>query len=156
MRHVRGAGAEDYPALARIFHLSVHGTARSLYSEAQCQAWSPEVPRSGAWAQRLAGLDVILAEVAEGPVGFMALDIGRGLLDLVFVHPDHTRQGHAAALYAVIEGRARQKRLQRLETEASRLAEPFFLSQGWRLVARQEVERKGVTIPNARMEKRLS
>ena len=85
----------------------------------------------------------------------MALDVEQGLLDLAYVHPEHVRVGHASALYAVIEGRARRAGLARIETEASRLAEPFFLAQGWRVLARQEVERQGVLIPNARMEKEL-
>ncbi len=155
MRLVRTAGAEDYPALAEIFYLGVRRGARVAYSEAQCAAWCPEMPGGEAWTARLAGLEVVLAEVDGVPVGFMGLDVAKSLLDLAFVHPDHVRKGHSSALYAVIEGRARREGLTRLETEASRLAEPFFLSEGWRVVARQEVERRGVLLPNARMEKVL-
>jgi putative acetyltransferase len=55
----------------------------------------------------------------------------------------------------MIEGRARVHGHTRLETEASLLAEPFFARHGWRVLQRQEVERDGVKIPNAVMEKRL-
>lgn len=155
MRVVRTARPEDASALAEIFYLGVRRGARLAYSEAQCAAWCPEVPSGEDWAGRLSGLDIVLSEVSGQVVGFMALDVEKALLDLVYVHPDHVRAGHASALYAVIEGRARRAGLTTIETEASRLAEPFFLAQGWRVVARQEVERRGVMIPNARMEKVL-
>ena len=156
MRQVRTARPEDAGALAEVFYLGVRRGARVAYSEAQCSAWCPEVPDGEGWVRRLDGLDIVLAEVSGQVVGFMALDVEQGLLDLAYVHPEHVREGHASALYAVIEGRARRAGLTRIETEASRLAEPFFLSQGWRVLARQEVERRGVLIPNARMEKALN
>jgi putative acetyltransferase len=43
-----------------------------------------------------------------------------------------------------------------LETEASKLAERFFMRRGWHLVARQSVDRGGVAIPNAVMRKPLT
>lgn len=155
MRMIRSARANDQAAMAEIFHLAVHRTARAVYSDAQCQAWCPEPPAPDLWAKRLDGLDVVVSEADGALVGFIGLNVDKALVDFAYVHPDHTRAGHASALYAVAEGRARQAGLTRLTTEASRLAEPFFLSQGWQVVAYQEVERNGVTISNARMAKRL-
>jgi putative acetyltransferase len=59
----------------------------------------------------------------------------------------------AAALYAVIEGRARAMGLGRLQTEASRVAEPFFRARGWVVLHRQVVKRRFIGLPNALMEK---
>ncbi|MCV6594140.1 MAG: GNAT family N-acetyltransferase [Silicimonas sp.] len=156
MRLVRDAGAADFPALAEIFHAAVRIGAKTAYSDAQRAAWCPDVPEGARWAKRLAGLDILVAETGGKIVGFMAMDRESGLVDLSYVHPDHMRQGHADALYAVLEGRARAGGRRRLTTEASLLAEPFFARHGWALVARQQVERAGVLIPNARMEKSLS
>ena len=155
MRQIRSALADDRGAMARIFYLAVHRTARAVYSEAQCQAWWPAVPAPDVWAKRLDGLDSMVSEVDGTVVGFIALNLGKALVDFAYVHPDHSRAGHATALYAVMEGRARQAGMSRLTTEASRLAEPFFIAQGWKVEAYQEVERRGVTIPNARMSKDL-
>ena len=155
MRQIRSASPEDWDALAEIFYLAVHRIAKGAYTDAQCQAWCPAPPAPDLWAKRLQGLDIVVAEVEGALVGFIGLNFAKALVDFAYIHPDHVRSGHASALYAVIEGRARQARLPRLTTEASRLAQPFFLSQGWQVEAFQEVARKGVLIPNARMAKNL-
>ena len=64
--------------------------------------------------------------------------------------------GVAAALYALLEGRARAAGLQTLKTEASELARPFFLRHGWTLIERQNLVREGVSLHNYRMEKQLT
>ena len=99
--------------------------------------------------------ETIVAERAGALLGCMTMDMGPGYLDFAYVAPEVMGRGVATALYAVIEGRARVAGHGRLETQASLLAERFFARNGWRIVARQEVERDGVRIPNAVMEKRL-
>lgn len=152
---VRSYATGDAPVLAEIFHRSVHEGAASRYSPEECAAWSPRVPDTRSWELRLAEAETVVAEMPGGPVGFMSLDRARGYLDLAFVLPEAMGKGVAGVLYAVLEGRARARGLTRLETEASLLAEPFFARQGWRLVRRQKVERLGVFLPNAVMEKPL-
>lgn len=108
------------------------------------------------WEDRLAAADTVVAVKGGAAVGFMSLDPTRGYLDLAFVLPEAMGQGVAAALYAVLEGRARALGLACLTTEASHLAEPFFARHGWRVVRRQRVERHGVMLSNALMEKALT
>ena len=55
----------------------------------------------------------------------------------------------------MLEGRARALGLTRLDTEASLLAEPVFLRLGWQVIKRQDVVRRGVSLRNAWMEKKL-
>ena len=151
---VRSYRDGDANALGEVFHRSVREGAVSRYDAAQVAAWSPDVPSGEAWAARLAGAETVVATEGGLPVGFMSLDVA-GYLDLAFVVPEVMGRGVADALYAVLEGRARVAGQVCLTTEASLLAEPFFARHGWRVVARQEVERRGVTLKNARMEKRL-
>ena len=153
---VRSYAPGDAPALARIFHRAVHEGAAAHYSEAERAAWSPRVPDTRSWELRLAEADTVVAETPGGPVGFMSLLPARAYLDLAFVLPEVMGRGVAGALYSVLEGRARARGLTRLETEASLLAEPFFLRQGWQVLKRQQVERLGVLLSNAVMEKSLS
>lgn len=145
----------DAIPLAALYHRAVREGAAQKYNAAQRAAWSPAPPTSAGWRARVEEAETIVAEHAGAIRGFMTLDMDSGYLDFAYVAPEVMGQGVAEALYAVIEGRARVKGHTRLETEASLLAEPFFRRQGWRLIARQEVERDGVLIPNARMEKRL-
>jgi len=153
---IRSYRSPDAKALGEVFHRAVHEGAAGKYSPEECAAWSPEPPVSHAWAARLGEAETLVAETPGGLVGFMSLVIDRAYLDFAFVAPEVMGKGVAAALYAVLEGRARAKGLTVLSTEASLLAEPFFLRQGWRLVERQEVERRGVMLKNAVMEKDLT
>jgi putative acetyltransferase len=146
----------DTGTLADLFHRAVRdGTARH-YSAEQRSAWSPSPPDTPRWTARLSEAQTMVAERDGTAVGFMTLDPRTGFLDFAYVAPEVMGQGVAEILYAVIEGRARVAGLTRLETEASLLAERFFVRRGWHLVRRQEVERNGIRIPNAVMEKVLS
>lgn len=153
---VRSYRDGDAGALGAIFHRAVHEGAAARYSEAERRAWSPSVPDTAKWRARLAEAETVVAETPEGPVGFMTLDLSRAYLDLAFVLPEVMGKGVAGALHAVIESRARAAGLTRLTTEASLLAEPFFARQGYGLVKRQQIERLGVMLSNAVMEKALS
>lgn len=152
---VRSYAPGDARALGQVFHRAVHDGAALRYTPRECAAWSPRPPASRMWEDRLARAETVVAETGAGPVGFMSLDMGRAYLDLAFVLPEAMGRGVAAALYAVLEGRARAAGLDRLTTEASLLAEPFFARQGWHVLRRQEVERQGVFLRNAVMEKAL-
>ena len=152
---IRSYAPGDARPLAEIFHRAVHEGTASHYSPEERAAWSPEVPLTRSWELRLAEAETVVADTPGGPVGFMSLDPARAYLDLAFVLPEVMGKGVSGALYAVLEGRARVRGLTRLETEASLLAEPFFRRQGWRVVRRQTVERLGVCLSNALMEKTL-
>ncbi len=63
--------------------------------------------------------------------------------------------GVATKLYAAAEAHARGLGVARIFVEASLLAEPFFAKHGFIVEAREEIERRGVLIPRARMTKTL-
>ena len=152
---IRSYVPDDAPELAKVFHRAVREGAATKYSLDERQAWSPDLPSGPSWHDRLTRSETVVAEMDRRPIGFMTLDIPRAYLDLAFVVPEVMGQGVADAIYAVLEGRARVAGLTRMTTEASLLAEPFFERQGWRLVARQKVERLGMQLSNAVMEKSL-
>lgn len=152
---IRPCRVTDAPGLAELYHRAVHeGTGRH-YDARQRQAWSPAPPTDEGWRRRLVEAQTIVAEREGRLLGFMTLDTESGWIDFAYVAPEAMGQGVAETLYAVLEGRARAAGLMRLETEASLLAERFFARRGWQVVARQEVERAGVRLPNAVMLKDL-
>ncbi|MDG4648096.1 GNAT family N-acetyltransferase [Roseibacterium sp. SDUM158017] len=150
---VRDYRPDDAGPIARVFHRAVRRGTSAHYSLAQRLAWSPRVQAPEAWHTRLSQIETVVAETGEGPVGFMALDLADGFLDFAYVDPSVRGMGVGAAIYAVIEGRARAAGLTRLQTEASRVAEPFFDARGWIVVKRQRVRRNGLSLPNAVMER---
>lgn len=152
---IRPYRAGDTDHLAALFHRAVHEGTTQFYSETERAAWCPAPPEGPTWQARLTEGQTLVAEIEGAPVGFMTLVIETGYLDYAYVAPQVMGKGVASTLYAVLEGRARIAGLTRLETEASHLAERFFARHGWTLLTRQTVERRGVQIPNARMEKTL-
>ncbi|MEJ6388312.1 GNAT family N-acetyltransferase [Gymnodinialimonas ulvae] len=145
----------DAIGLATLFHRAVQEGTTAHYSAEQRAAWCDRPPTSAGWRARVEEAETLVAERHGAHVGFMTLDMEAAYLDFAYVAPEVMGKGVADSLYAMIEGRAKVQGLVRLETEASLLAQPFFKRHGWRVVKVQEVERQGVKIPNAMMEKRL-
>lgn len=135
-----------------LFHASVHEVANGDYNQAQRNAWAPDSSEPSRWEKRLAEQQVWVAEANGDLSGFCFWTI-HGYLDLLFVHPKHTRRGVATALYTKAEDDLRARSVQRVHTQASITAQPFFLRQGFRLTHHQIVHMRGVDLPNAVMEK---
>ena len=153
---LRDATVDDTDALAGVFFRAVREGALGPYSDAECTAWAPMRPTAEYWAKRISGLDVVVAERGSTVLGFMSWNTGDGDLDQAFVLPEVRGQGVANAIYAVIENRARSRKVARLHTYASHLAKPFFLRQGWAVLGENQVDLSGVHLTNWRMEKALT
>lgn len=150
---VRAYRAGDASALAQIFYDAIHIGAADAYDAEARQVWCPQVPELLAWAPRLENAVTLVAEVLDRPVGFMSLWPDSGHIDLAFVDPAHTRKGIASSLCRDLETRAGALGLDRMTTDASLQAEPMFVSLGWTVVKRQEIERHGIILRNCQMEK---
>lgn len=148
----------DAAACGALFYRAVHEGAAEHYTPEQRAAWAPwQVPPPEVLerlAARLCEEITWVAEEQDALQGFMSLRID-GYLDMAFVAPERRRTGLAGQLYEKIEAAARDLGLTRLNTEASHLARHFFARRGWQLDAAQQVERRGVLIPNFRMSKAL-
>ncbi|MNV40877.1 putative N-acetyltransferase YafP [compost metagenome] len=97
-----------------------------------------------------------IAQAIDGGAiaGFADLQAS-GTIDMFFVAPAFARQGVARALMAHLHAQAAQRGITRLNAHVSLTAEPFFAAQGFAVEARQQVERAGVVLHNARMAKAL-
>ncbi|TCM77095.1 putative acetyltransferase [Rhizobium sp. BK068] len=88
-----------------------------------------------------------MAELASKPVGFTDL-VPDGYLDMMFVHPEYQGLGVASLLLDQVEQKARELGLDRIHTEASITARPFFERRGFRVLKGQQVEKRGETLSN--------
>jgi putative acetyltransferase len=149
--HIRRFRKADAAATARVFYDSIHNATRAFYDAAQRRAWAPRIPGTDAWRARIAPQIAFVAERDGAVIGFMTLR-SDGHLDLAFVAPDAVGQGVAKALYDAILSEAYTAGLDRLTTEASLMARPFFARQGWTVLREEAVERDGVTLMRFRME----
>lgn len=147
---------EDAPALAALFHASVHGVAARHYMPAQVRAWSgAPVDPSRFLARAHDGRTLLVAaDSRDRPIAYGDVEED-GHIDHLYCAPDHAGTGVAAALYSALEAAARSRGIARLYVEASEPARRFFLKQGFTELRRRDFEIAGVPIHNYAMEKRL-
>lgn len=146
---------EDAAQLAQLFHDTVREVNLRDYSIAQVQAWSPDDLYFRDWETICAQRFTYVADLAGLIVGFGELEAD-GHIDCFYCHKDYQRQGIGRAIYQVIEAKARELKIDRLFTEASITAKPFFQTLGFTIVAEQQVFCRGERFTNYRMEKSLS
>ncbi|QSX39755.1 GNAT family N-acetyltransferase [Shewanella cyperi] len=147
------ADEEHLGQIAELFHAAAEG-AGEHYSQAERQAWSPELRSLAVWQARLAPTKVWVAVEDEAVLGFINLlprGAGEGEIDCLFTHPGAGRRGIASALYQVLATEARDRGLQCLRVEASFYAKPFFEKQGFKVLSRNEHSRGGETLVNFSM-----
>lgn len=147
---VRPYRLEDLAAVLTLFQRSVHEVASRDYTPEQISAWAPDSPDVVRWSTRLSNQSVFVCEDQHQITGFASVD-SDGHLDLLYVHPDVQRQGVASVLCAHIVQWATANNLERLFTEASVTARPFFESRGFSVVGSQLVQARGVSMPRFRM-----
>ncbi|WP_417360552.1 GNAT family N-acetyltransferase [Gallaecimonas pentaromativorans] len=144
----------DAKALAELFYDSVHRSALGPYTQAQLDAWAPYPIDHVLWQRRLDLLRPLVAEQDGAPVGFMTMEPS-GLIGLAFTSTEHQRQGVAQALFDALEAKARRQGIHLLTVDASKLAKPFFLKQGFKVTSENQVQRQGKVLVNWTMEKSL-
>jgi len=152
--HIRPYDAADLDALIDLFAGSVRQVASRDYSPAQIEAWAPVAVNRQDWTTRLGSRPTFVAETGGEIVGFSDLEPD-GHIDMLFIHADHQGQGVARALMDHIHVRAAKQGIDRLFTEASITARPFFERNGFDVIEAQDVELRGQTFRNYRMFKSL-
>ncbi|MFG0267350.1 MAG: GNAT family N-acetyltransferase [Rhodopirellula sp. JB055] len=135
----------------RLFRDTVHRVNRRDYSLEQLNAWAPESVDLDAWCDRFQGRVALVVELDSKLIGFA--DMTRdGYLDRLFVSADHQRRGVAKLIWSGLDAHLRRLECETVLTEASITAKPFFESVGFRVLQRQSVECRGVSLDNFRME----
>jgi putative acetyltransferase len=147
----------DTEEIINLFYETVHTVNAKDYSSQELDAWVSfhELQcKVESWKESLSQNITFVARNHDGIVGFCDLTYS-GHLDRLYVHKDYQRLGIASALVNAIELEARQLDLLCLDTDASITAKPFFEQRGYRVVSPQNVVRKGVSLINYKMTKKL-
>ncbi|EGE57631.1 UNVERIFIED_ORG: putative acetyltransferase [Rhizobium esperanzae] len=148
---IRPYAPRDADATIEIFLRAIRQVSSKDYLPAQTEAWA-KVEDRNLWAQRRISRPCWIAEIDGAPVGFSDLT-DDGCLDMMFVHPEFQGLGIASRLLSRVEEEALNRGFTRIYTEASRTARPFFERRGFRVIARQTVEKRGQSLENFLMEK---
>lgn len=154
--HIRPFIASDASDLADIFHHAVHAISDHHYTAEQRRVWSPaRATVADVLARVTDGRMVFVAEHSDQTVGFLELEQS-GHIDCFYCHPDFANQGVGTALYQHVEQAAKSKGINTLVVHASEIAKAFFLKQGFGVDNRNDLTRKGVSLHNYTMSKRLA
>ena len=139
--------ASDAAASLEVFYASIRITAAADYSPEQIEAWaSPEIDVSGWTAKRMARTTTV-AVIDGTVVGFTDVDRD-GYIDMLFVHPSHSRRGVATGLLHWVLEEARRSGACSLTTHASITARPFFEAHGFEVLGERHPIIRGVALQN--------
>ncbi|MEM6610668.1 MAG: GNAT family N-acetyltransferase [Cyanobacteria bacterium P01_C01_bin.72] len=134
----------------------VHNTVRQIniqdYSNSQIAAWSSDNIYFRDWLKVCGSRFTYVAVEERQILGFGELE-SNGHIDCFYVHHHYQRQGIGKSIYQAIEFKAQELNLTRLFTAVSITAKPFFVSQGFEIVNRQQVYCRGETFINYLMTK---
>lgn len=152
---IRTATINDTDELARIRIAAIRELACSHYSAQQIDAWA-EARSSGAFVTETSGKATLVEEVDGRAAGFAQADLVAGLVERLYVAPDHTRRGIASRLLDQLEAIAWMRGLKRLSVDATLNAVPFYESAGYasRGIIEHELD-GGILFPCAAMHKQL-
>lgn len=150
---VRRAQPSDAAHIADLFHRTVREVNAADYTPAQTKAWAGDAPEPEKWLARLSAKMTFVCEVDGRICGFAEFE-ETGHIDAVYVHADFQGQGVATRLLRRIELEADSLGLDRLYTEASISARPFFAARGFCVLDVQQVQYRGCSFTNYKMERK--
>jgi len=142
--------------LAALTRAAIRDVGSAKYSPDQVDAWAARHPNAERFLERHSKGDIlsVVIDATEEPVAYSLMEPD-GHVDMLYCHPNHTKQGLADWLLSAVEQDARHTGLNRLYTEASELARPAFERAGYAVQHRRDFEVDGVAIHNYAMEKHL-
>lgn len=154
---IRKYQSSDISHVVSLFYETVHSVNAVDYSMEQLNAWAPKnemKTKLNEWNRSLSKNVAYVVEIDGKIVGFSDMTYN-GYLDRLYTHKDFQAQGIATILVDELESVAFKIGISEIYTEASVTAKPFFEYRGYRIIKVQNVERKGITLPNFQMTKIL-
>ncbi len=145
----------DTEEIIKLFYDTVHEVNIHDYTKEQVDAWAPANIDIEVWIKSLKSKFTYVAEEQGKIIGFGELE-ANGHIDRFYCHKDFQRKGVGKKILEQIELKANSLGVKKLFTEASITAKPFFENQGFIVIKKQEVERRGQKFINFVMEKHFS
>ena len=155
MIYIRRYRSADCEQILKLFFETIHSVNLKDYNKKQIQVWASGEEDPILWNNSLSEHFTIIAADKDRKdiiTGFGDID-KTGYLDRLYVHKDYQNQGIATMICDQLE---KAVNTASITTFASITAVPFFQSRGYRIIQKQEVIRKGISLTNFRMEKLLT
>lgn len=148
---IREYEPSDCTAIAEMFYNTVHSVNAGDYTKEQLDAWTDGNIDLNKWNESFLKHYTVVAVDDDTVVGFGDIDMS-GYLDRLYVHRDYQRKGIAALICDDLESSVDAGTIY---TYASITAKPFFEKRGYKAVRKRYVKRRGVTLINYLMEKKM-
>lgn len=133
----------DTEEIMKLFNDTVHQVNNIHdYTEEQLDAWAPAKMDIDVWIKSLANKFTYVAEEQGKIIGFGELEVN-GHLHRFYCHKDFQRKGIGKNILEQLESKAKVLGIEKLFTQASITAKPFFESQNFLVLKQQEVELRG-------------
>ena len=145
----------DTMALREVFAQSIEELTQDDYGEDQRLAWIEQAEDAEAFAKRLGEATTLIVHVEGEHAGFASLTKDNKVLDMLYVHPHHARQGVGAALCDAMEKIAAARGAEALSVDASETAVLFFEARGYAPIQRNSVPVGDEWLTNTTMTKQL-
>lgn len=153
---IRNYHSEDAQALANIYFNTIHRINIKHYTQEQVNVWAPESRLEGeGWKKKFLRTNPIVAVVGSKVVGFAEFE-PNGHIDCFYCHHEWIGKGVGSALMNEILKRAKNSNIDRIFSEVSITARPFFEKQGFVVLSEQKVVIKDIELTNYKMERKLS
>lgn len=147
---IRQAKQNDLASIQALFVGTIEVVCRHDYSQEQIAVWTSSIENKRRWTDKLMKQYFLIAEIDNKIVGFASLE-NNEYFDFMYVHKDYQRQGIADSLYAEILAKAIKHGTTLLTSDVSITARPFFEKKGFKVIAEQKNDIKGVEIINYKM-----
>ncbi|MEH2138703.1 GNAT family N-acetyltransferase [Nostoc sp.] len=144
----------DTEEIMKLFFDTIHEVNIRDYTQEQVDAWAPVNMNIDVWIKGLGSKFTYVAEENGKIIGFGELE-ANGYIDRFYCHKDFQRKGIGKKILEQLESKAKALGVEKLFTEASITAKPFFERQSFIIVKQQEVERRGQKLINFIMEKSI-
>jgi len=151
---IREFRQQDAPILWALFYNTIRNINLRDYTEHQVKAWAPDEFDAQLWLKKMTAIQPFVAELDGVIVGYSDVQPS-GLVDHFFCHHEYQGQGVGRALMTHVIKQAEAKGLNRIYSEVSITARPFYEHMGFTVVNEQQIEVRGATLANYVMERHL-
>lgn len=152
---IREASAEDLSTLNELYKNTVLTVNRKDYTQEEVEDWASCGDDMNHWEQLIKDQHYVVAEDNDNIiVGFGSVN-DVGYMHTLFVHKDFQHQGVASLLYEYLENYAKGKGAEKLTSEVSITAKPFFEKQRFQINEEQKRQANKLCLTNYKMSKRF-
>lgn len=151
---IRSMRMSEFNTVAKLVYDSVHTLCTNEYTPEQLDAWVPKDLYMPAFRRSIFRCYAIVAVFNKEIVGFMSTERD-GYINRLYTRPDWVKKGVATALLQDTEKWARVHSIKRLELEASKSAESFYLKKGFTKIGDIKSIKNNLEFISSKMRKEL-